>query len=252
MKSYLQRLAARAEGVALTPSLVPTGRSNTTAPADTDSFFTEAEPGVAGTTEAQSRNAPIVLPLEADQFNEPMPTKRRSRRTTALHEEAANDPFGAESVLVQPKLPVREAVSTLSDSSHASETQRDQQAPHAPVTQTNTIEDRRVDTSPGLFMTPSLSPKATEEPAASKNESPVVFASKESVAPLEPRLVETTPVPVPDEPRLVIGQLRVDVIATAQTQAREVVRVVSRAEGSNNRSRAAGPGSKLRFGLGQM
>ena len=252
MKSYLQRLAARAEGVALTPSLVPTGSSNMIPPADTGSFFTEAEHAVARPTEAQRRHAPIVPPLESVQSLEPLPSKRRPRRATALREQALEDASGAETFLAPPKIPVRGAVSTPSDASDAAETKREQQAPDESVTKTNPIDVRQVDTSLGSLLTPTLAPKATEQRAASENKTPVAFASNESAALLEPRRMQAPPVPVPDEPRLVIGQLRVDVVATAPTQTREVVRVVSRADGSDNRSRAASPISKLRFGLGQM
>ena len=72
---------------------------------------------------------------------------------------------------------------------------------------------------------------------------------------LEPRRPTDTvrsQTPPPDEPRLVIGQLRVDVIPTAPSQTREVVRVVTRTVDPNQSRGVRGPISRLRFGLGQM
>ena len=57
---------------------------------------------------------------------------------------------------------------------------------------------------------------------------------------------------IPDEARLVIGQLRVDVVAAPPAQAREVVHVVTRTVSANGGLGTGGSNSKLRFGLGQM
>jgi hypothetical protein len=77
-------------------------------------------------------------------------------------------------------------------------------------------------------------------------------SSQETAQTLEPRAAAVAPAAqIPDEPRLVIGQLRVDVVA-APAQPREVVRVMTRTIGPGRSSNAGGSLSKLRFGLGQM
>jgi len=77
-------------------------------------------------------------------------------------------------------------------------------------------------------------------------------SSQETAQTLEPRAAAVAPAaPIPDGPRLVIGQLRVDVVA-APSQPREVVRVMTRTIGPGRSSNAGGSLSKLRFGLGQM
>ena len=73
-------------------------------------------------------------------------------------------------------------------------------------------------------------------------------------ATLEPRRADAVQAaaPIADEPRLVIGQLRVDVVAAPPAQAREVVHVVTRTVSANGGLGTGGSNSKLRFGLGQM
>lgn len=75
--------------------------------------------------------------------------------------------------------------------------------------------------------------------------------NEETATTLEPRAAAVPPAaPIPGEPRLVIGQLRVDVVSSAQP--REVVRAVTRTAGPGRSSNTGGSLSKLRFGLGQM
>jgi hypothetical protein len=78
-------------------------------------------------------------------------------------------------------------------------------------------------------------------------------ASDRAILNLEPPHNDPTrqTTPIPDEPRLVIGQLRVDILPTGPTETREVVRVAQSGTGAR-RAFPASPVSKLRFGLGQM
>jgi hypothetical protein len=98
---------------------------------------------------------------------------------------------------------------------------------------------------------PTLEPRRAD---AARIEDRVPGMSDEPAPILEPRRADVAAhaTPIPDEPRLVIGQLRVDVVAAAASQAREVVRVVTRTVDSGRSSNTGGPLSKLRFGLGQM
>jgi len=96
-------------------------------------------------------------------------------------------------------------------------------------------------------------PARRREPAPREFDDSEMGPAAETPLRLEPRPPgedkESAPQPAPDEPRLIIGHLQVDV-RPSQPAIRETVRVIAAAG-----SRAAGSGgvtSKLRFGLGQM
>jgi hypothetical protein len=130
-----------------------------------------------------------------------------------------------------------------------------------PSESTPILEPRRVDVARTAVKVPGSREEssATLEPRRAdtrriESQSPGLTGLKEEpAATLEPRAAAVPPAaPIPDEPRLVIGQLRVDVVAAAPAPPREVVRVVTRNGGPGRSSNTGSSLSKLRFGLGQM
>lgn len=122
-----------------------------------------------------------------------------------------------------------------------------------------TFDSRRADRvqtpapSPGMRdeSSPTLEPRRAD---AVRSAASVSGLSDEPAPNLKPRSADPVAraAPLPDEPRLVIGQLRVDVVTAAPAQTREVVRVVTRTVATGRSSNTGGSLSKLRFGLGQM
>jgi len=99
----------------------------------------------------------------------------------------------------------------------------------------------------------TLEPRRVEAVRSKARVSGLTGLNEETAQTLEPRAAAVpSAAPIPDEPRLVIGQLRVDVVAAAPSPPREVVRVVTHNGGSGRSSNTGGSLSKLRFGLGQM
>ena len=117
----------------------------------------------------------------------------------------------------------------------------------------NTEEQQRSENLSGTVPQELLSPvHPTEHAGPAPNEKRGVAVDRD-LPNLEPPPAEhsSPAVPFTDAPRLVIGQLRVDIVPTGPTATREVVRVVQRTAGAGWTLRP-GPVSKLRFGLGQM
>lgn len=243
MKSYLQRLAARAEGVAMTPSLIPTRLDLMRRQTGPDPFLAEdaapspvasdGTPGGADDGGQRQFREEIVQPPAA------VPIRRRvmSVESAPAEEESENrSPFGAHAATIHPTIsrtePPLPASPAFETRSNAPDEEAGVKAGDADLAPTLMINEP--------FTTPRRNEGEARRPAVSTT--------------LEPRHTETVrpQTPPPDEPRLVIGQLRVDVIPTAPSPAREVVRTVTRTSGSNQSRRVSGQISKLRFGLGQM
>jgi hypothetical protein len=257
VKSYLQRLAARAEGVNTTPSLIPTLRNEAIAQSDATSAFTEGDATLGQPAIRRSpRDAVTAIESpEPAQYVPALPSTRRARQDTlrAGRHEIIEETVIAENTSLQPKISNKDVRSP--PVSLPSNTKSDEPAVHGSFTSPNhpsrLLIPRDLNLDPNRITTSAT--KASDEPANDEEKAPVI-ARMEPVAPLEPRLMEAPPAPVlvSDEPRLVIGQMRVEVVASAPPKTREAVRIVSRTDGASNRSRVTGPIAKLRFGLGQM
>ncbi|MBA3357668.1 MAG: hypothetical protein H0U18_17355 [Pyrinomonadaceae bacterium] len=256
MKSYLQRLAARAEGVGPTPSLIPTVRNVAIPQSENESDFAEADAIVNSPAESKNRPDAVmaIQPPSPAQSVPPLPSKRAETAARRIWDDSAEEAVIAENLAVNPNVPTGILASPpkpLLPDTKSNERSADRVFTNTSQSVSNLLSPRELNLDKNRIGTSGTT--ASEDLASAERHSPIA-ANKEPVMPLEPRLMEAppVPVPVPDEPRLVIGQMRVDVVTTATSKTREVVRVVTRAEGSNNRSRVAGPISKLRFGLGQM
>ena len=322
MKTYLQRLAERAEGVSLTPPLRPTIRSEVTREARSESLVEETsfessvvsrqtsadiprnesaqdttrivEPSIQATPKISPLHQDLTLPAAAPQ-EPPAVVEPRSASKESVTPQQATPPKERE-------LPHRgiieahshvEAEPTRNVPVPRRETPGDSErsiiGPRRDVEKepTRKMEVRRE--TPEENSAPQLSPARSvdlpdTEKGPSKNDEyarleqltqdflrrlappiqPIehlaptpkeigAAASDRAIPNLEPPRKDPIrqATPTSDEPRLVIGQLRVDVLPTGPTETREVVRV---AQGGTGASRAfsAGPVSKLRFGLGQM
>lgn len=257
MKSYLQRLAARAEGVNTTPSLIPTLRNEAIAQSDATSAFAE-DHATFGRPETMRSPRDAVTAIESPepaQYVPALPSKRRARQETIRpgRREMIEETIIAEHNSLQPRMSSKDVRSP--PASLPSNTKSDEPAAQGSFESTNhpsrLLIPRDLNLDPNRITTSAM--KAFDEPANDVEKAPVV-ARMEPVAPLEPRLMEMPPAPVlvSDEPRLVIGQMRVEVVASAPPKTRDVVRIVSRTDGASNRSRVTGPIAKLRFGLRQM
>jgi hypothetical protein len=98
---------------------------------------------------------------------------------------------------------------------------------------------------------PTQAIQTADQPAKRSNLNEV---RDKSASNLEPRIASPVhPIaPTSDGPRLVIGQLRVDILPAVQTQTRGAVQSGQRPAGVSQTTRRVQPVSKLRFGLGQM
>jgi hypothetical protein len=187
---------------------------------------------------------------EIDQPSLMFPDRRRSRRvesplTEDGPESADIEPVSSDrSATIQPPRAQKEmsspASSIESGEAHADTLEKQPEA-KAKSTQLSPVQE---------ISAPFTTQRLQEDKTLRLETQPkTVVAST-----LEPRPTDTVrpQTPPPDEPRLVIGQLRVDVIPTAPSQTREVVRVVTRTVDPNQSRGVRGPISRLRFGLGQM
>ncbi|HMG73690.1 MAG TPA: hypothetical protein VK582_09325 [Pyrinomonadaceae bacterium] len=321
MKTYLQRLAERAEGVSLTPPLRPTIRSEVTREARSESLVEETSFESSVVSRQTSADIPRNEPAEdATRIVEPSiqatpkisPPHQDLTLPAAAHQErpAAVEPrsAGKESVTPQQVTPARQRELPQRDIIEAHSQVEAEPTQKVPVPRRETPGDsersiteprRDVEAVPTRKMevrretpeensAPQLSPAHSvdlpnTEKGPSKNDeyarleqltqdflrrlAPPIQAiehlaptpteigaavSDRAIPNLEPP--RTDPIrqtPIPDEPRLVIGQLRVDILPTGPTETREVVRVAQSGTGAR-RPFPASPVSKLRFGLGQM
>jgi hypothetical protein len=318
MKTYLQRLAERAEGVSLTPPLRPPMRSEVTREAGSDSLVEEP----AGDLFVESSNAsgeiprnkavqdsnkivessiqtsprvsprqqepslPAEAPLERAAFIEPRsagnetampqpvtPPKERAspeRSIIEVHSYAESEPTQKVEVpretsadperrIIEPpdaereqprKMEVHRETSAENSSAQLSPV-RPVEKPVIEEWQSNRDEYARLEqlTQDVLRrLVPPIEPIEDLAPTPKEIGAPI---SDRTVPNLEPpraeQIRQTTP--ISDEPRLVIGQLRVDILPAGPTETREVVRVV---QSGASRTLRPSPVSKLRFGLGQM
>ena len=321
MKTYLQRLAERAEGVSLTPPLRPTMRREVTREAGSDSLVEETalesyvesprasgdiprhkpvqdsikivEPSIQTVPRVSPRQQELTLPAEAPRERAAVVEPRSAGNETAMPQPMTPPKERAfpESSIIEPRSYAEreqtQKVEVRRETPAAPE--RSIIEPHRYVEreQTRKMEVRREtpaeNSSPQLSPVPSVDQPGTEKWRSNKDEyarleqltqdvlrrlvppvQPVehlaptpkeigAAVSDRAIPNLEPPradpIRQTTP--IPDEPRLVIGQLRVDILPTGPTETREVVRVVQSRAGAS-RTLPASPVSKLRFGLGQM
>jgi hypothetical protein len=241
---YLQRLAQRAEGVSSTPSLVPAPQNFITRDSSSDPFTSDEAPTSfvrpmrartigqdhfadlnvereEPSPEVASRVSKAKAPL-MDELSKVSPTER----ATYIQQPALDSSLSR--VEATPSLRKREYLPIENEPSGKAETQK---TPKSEIF--GSLETQR----------------SLEEKIPPETPIPMVVTSK-----LEPPLADILrPEPLPsDEPRVVIGQLKVDVIPSAPIQAREVVRTVTRTAGPNQSTKLSSPISRRRFGLGQM
>jgi len=288
MKTYLQRLAERAEGVSLTPPLRPTIRSEVTREARSESLVEETSFESSVVSRQTSADIPRNEPVQdVTRIVEPSiqatpkisPPHQDLTLPAAAHQErpAAVEPrsAGKESVTPQQVTPARQRELPQRDIIEAHSQVEAEPTQKVPVPRRETpgdsersiIEPRRdVEAEPTRKMevrretpeensAPQLSPAHSvdlpnTEKGPSKNDeyARLEQLTQDFLRRLAPPIRQT---PIPDEPRLVIGQLRVDILPTGPTETREVVRVAQSGTGAR-RPFPASPVSKLRFGLGQM
>jgi hypothetical protein len=251
MTGYLQRLAERAGGVAEAPSIVPARHNVMTKDPSRDQFAADET-----ATSLVRRAHPLEViqegmedsDAERDQNSTKIPGQRLTGRAEPKQIDDSSTPIEVKptsqtsTMMIEPPTSRNEVSSpalskTEPSKSHveAFENELDARIRSAQVHQHDVSES---------FVTP----RPLEE-TLPFDVRPQVATSK-----LEPPPADTfdhEPVP-PDEPRLVIGQLRVDVIPSAPSKEREVVRTVTRTVSSNQSRRMSFPTSRLRFGLGQM
>jgi hypothetical protein len=286
MKSYLQRLAERAKGVSLRPPLIYTVRSKAIRETGSGSFLNKKADESSKTLGDIPHNQPLQYSSETVPPSVQVPLRVRSSHLKSPElakessERAAVQPVSASSETGTPQQTPR-AFPERSITESRSSAEREQ-AYAAPIeVQREMSEDK---SSPPLSPVHDIDEPFTKggrgnddnirrldqlahdvlqrlAPLSQPAEGPPPFGqhvgaaavSDKPIPNLEPR--RTKPIrqitPIPDEPRLVIGQLRVDILPTGPTETREVVRVVQRRAGASRTSRTS-PVSKLRFGLGQM
>lgn len=276
MKSYLQRLAARAEGHALTASIIPAAR-NEIRESEPDPFAAALESDESAAAQSSqagpqvtSNDAQVTSALQySSQTVEPPagPVSSTARSRRARRSRAGEAPEQAiETQPVSPKAEgaarQREMSSREIDSPAISEGEprrsraKTRGRAEPAKTQRAGPDEARRPNSQAQDVSQQVTPRgdASERSAPASPRAIRADVTAESSPALEPRRADavTPAAPIPDEPRLVIGQLRVDVVAAAPAETREVVRVVTRTVGSGRSSNSGGPLSKLRFGLGQM
>ncbi len=289
MKSYLQRLAARAEGIAATPAIAPAairydrqpdpfeavvddglpsqstqraGRKQTPPAIEPSSEAVSTPPASTferSTPRRAARSMPMISPepVGEDESNKPERKSARRPRKKASEEVAVLSPAEPRRIIqserpdqpefAAPQTQAREAVSAqdlsplpAADRSIPSGKENDSQD-----------EANRLDRLAQALIE-QLAPRlpSGEKPPLSSMPAKIIERETPTLAPpapAEPRPVDSTP----DEPRLVIGRLRVDVLS-APPAAGEAAAVIVRAPAPSRNEGTARPVSKLRFGLGQM
>lgn len=303
MSNYLQRLIARAEGVAGAPSLIPNVRREGGRQQEPDPFgatLETAESSAAEWPETTSAAPPISKLQPSNDATltppAPSPTGNRSRyiRRSAPEGEmpeqeldearpiAPRDSSRRQSENVSPEdteastqrivEPLRMKEESVSDAAglkpRDSETGEREAQTLRPVDETEPLPLRKItsDAEDEIRRSNKLSQKMLERldhlsevvESSSQLSSEAARTETPGIAPFNlepprPPVEEEQRVPMPaDEPRLVIGQLRVEVIPAAPSTKQEVVRVVTRDANQNRGSSVGSQTSKLRFGLGQM
>ena len=243
MKGYLQRLADRAQGVSLTPSIVPAGHSLITREPGSDPFTNDqpTESFIGPTRSPRNVHDNLIGPVsEIGPPSVMFPGSRESWRSESAMSEAGPETGDVKSAssqagMIQPTLD--EESSPAPKNIEPGQMRGDTPEQWPEVNAKSTLLSPAQDTA-NPFATQPLD-KATQVLAPST---------------LEPRTPDSfrPQIPTPDEPRLVIGQLRVDVVPTPSSQKSEVARTITRMVGPNQTRTASRPISKLRFGLGQM
>ena len=251
MKAYLQRLVARAEGVSLTPSIAPAGHSLMTGEATQDSFA-HGEPTTSFVRPNRPADSPEDLSPDKDQASTMSPDRRRIGRDETVVMEKMSVPGEikqvphAGPVTIEPRPALNDTRSrVLAKTDFRKATFENLE---------NGPDGKVKGARPGVnelieAFEPVVTERLSTEELSLETRTPVITTSK-----LEPQrddALRSEPL-ASGEPRLVIGQLRVDVVTTAPTQAREVVRTVIRSVGPSQGNKLSLPTSRLRFGLGQM
>lgn len=285
MKSYLQRLAERAEGVSLTRSLnptpneglreagsdstvdtfgevihqTPTASDNLAQDQSLHNFSKQAEPRaqIAARVRDSARLGPADSPDPIETRSGPVPVAESGldvadARVSQRLEPPREIVFPAKIRNNQRNARGKRAATGNAHSMTRKSLPRSQQPETDRQERPGLAEpEHRAEQTTRDARQELLSPvQPLDDPAPVPKETSAV-ANDRAVTTLEPPRAEATAQakPMPDEPRLVIGQLRVDIVPTGPTATREVVRVV---HAGANRTVRSGPVSKLRFGLGQM
>jgi hypothetical protein len=305
MNNYLQRLIARAEGVAGAPSLIPNVRREGARQQEQDPFGATLETGESSAapwpeTTISTPSRSKLQPSGEETFAPPAasPSGNRSRlirRSAPAGEMPAREfdeappPAQSDSSRRRPKDDVSpQAVEASTKSSieplkikearasrveelkrQNSENNESESQTLRPLNEREPLPMRKTasDAEDEIRLSNKLSQETLERldrlseiiESSSRHSNDAANTETLGAAPfnLEPpraeREQEARLAPPPtDEPRLVIGQLRVDVVPVAQGDNREVVRVVTRDSGQGRSSSVGSQTSKLRFGLGQM
>jgi hypothetical protein len=324
MKTYLQRLAERAEGSSLLPPLSPVVHGGLTRESESDSLVEEPSGELFAEAQNISSDASRDKPVPDSKIVEPMaqpPPRVRPRlaesslpaetpreraaiaappiqtpprveprgaelsRTAESPRERApvarSESQGNESADAKQLTPPREKVFServVIESGRNSEREptrelevpsprpHEENSPHlSPVRSVDMpVSERatRIEGEGGRdreLLTADVLRRLLPTPPVERADHPVRETARDRVGDtsaqnLEPRLPEPVrPIAtVADEPRLVIGQLRVDILPAVPTQTREAVSPRQRRTGASQTWRRSQPVSKLRFGLGQM
>jgi hypothetical protein len=302
MSNYLQRLIARAEGVASTPSLIPGVRRERARQQEPDPFAATLDAGEAFARQGPETTsaAPSISKLQpsGEETLAPSTASAPDNLSRLIRRSApANETTEQEIEEARPAAPSdssrRRQGNTSPEEIEASTRRiveplkmRDESAAHVeglkspdsdadekraqmlrPLNETEPLPVRKMtnDAEDEIRRTNQLSQEMLErldrlgevierssQVSSSAADTESRDASPFNLEPPRAHEEEARPAPPTDEPRLVIGQLRVDVIPSAPPAAREVVRVVTRNAGQNRSSSMGSQTSKLRFGLGQM
>lgn len=243
MKGYLQRLADRAQGVSMTPSIVPARHSLITREPGSDPF-TGDQPSQSFSSAIRSpghvHDSLISPDAEISQPSVMVPGSRR-----AWHSESAISEAGSGTADIKP-----------ASNSRQRTIQPTQDEGPSPGPRNAEPAQKGGDTAeqwPEINSTSTLLSPAQDiaKFATQPRDETTQLVAPSTLEPRTPDIVRPQ-IPPPEEPRLVIGQLRVDVVPTPSSQKSEVVRTITRMVGPNQTRTANHPISKLRFGLGQM
>ena len=233
----------------MTPSIIPAGHSLMGRDAATDPF-TADQPveSFTGPTRNPGDIQDSLMRPQAE-IGEPsvvVPQRRRSRRLESSMRKAGSEPTEIrsesrpETATIQPRIQ-NELFSSASRDTEPRQARND------------ALKKRPEDKAKTTLLSPA---QEIEETFQTDRRTLRLDAQTHVVAAatLEPRAPENSRPEVPplDEPRLVIGQLRVDVIPAPPGPARDAVRKVTRVVGSNQSRGVSRPISRLRFGLRQM
>lgn len=242
MKGYLQRLADRAQGVSMTPSIVPAGHSLITREPGSDPF--------AGDQPSQSFSSAIRSPghvhslispdAEISQPSVMVPASRRAWRSESAISEA-----GPSTADIKSASNSRERTIQPTQDEGPSPGPRNVEPAHEGG---DTAEQWPEINSTSTLLSPA---QDIAKFATQPRDETTQLVAPSTLEPRTPDIVRPE-IPPPEEPRLVIGQLRVDVVPTPSGQKSEVVPTVTRMVGPSQTRTASRPLSKLRFGLGQM